>query len=42
LAPPWLAAGRVQAADRLARLRQWMWVTLALGLCIIGVFYPVR
>ncbi len=33
------AADWAQAADRLARLRQWVWVNLVLGLCIIGVLY---
>ena len=33
------AADWAQAADRLARLRRWVWVNLVLGLCIIGVLY---
>ena len=33
------AADWAQAADRLARLRQWVWVNLVLGLAIIGVLY---
>ena len=33
------AADWAQAADRLARLRQWVWVNLVLGLCIIGALY---
>ena len=33
------AADWAQAADRLARLRQWVWVNLVLGLCIIAVVY---
>ena len=33
------AAHWAQAADRLARLRRWVWVNLVLGLCIIGVLY---
>ena len=33
------AADWPQAADRLARLRQWVWVNLVLGLAIIGVLY---
>jgi len=35
-----VAAGDwAQAADRLARLRQWVGINLVLGLCIIGVLY---